>query len=150
VFDANSEYLVNPLDVTGPQAGLYYVSHDPSDFGGFALVSEKSGAVVAAGGIVWDGRGSYWAPQAWRPAADILCGDQQAAPKEQVIGAEACEGDGPQGTTAAQAMSVALSTNLAKAIAAQGAFTARSYLYTPTVGACSPGVAEWLVILSRE
>ena len=47
-------------------------------------------------------------------------------------------------------MSVALSTNLAQAIAAQGAFSARAYLYTPTVGSCSPDAAEWLVVLTRK
>lgn len=150
VFDANSEYLVNPLDVSGPVAGLYYVSHSPGDFGGFALVSEGSGAVVAAGGVVWAGRGGYWVPNAWRPASDILCGDAQQTPTEQVVEGETCTGDGPNGTTASQAMSLALSTNLAQAIAAQGAFTARTYLYTPSVGACAPDVAEWLVILSRK
>lgn len=148
MFDANSEYLVNPLDISGPVAGLYYVSHSPSDFGGFALVSEASGAVVAAGGVVWAGRGSYWVPKDWRPATDILCGDALQTPSEQVVEGEACAGG--EGTTASQAMSLALSTNLAQAIAEQGAFTARTYLYTPSVGSCSPDVAEWLVILSRE
>lgn len=150
VFDANSEYLVNPLDVSGPAAGLYDVSHSPGDFGGFALVSQASGVVVAAGGVVWAGRGGYWVPNAWRPASDILCGDAQQTPSEQVVEGETCTGDGAQGTTASQAMSIALSTNLAKAMAAQGAFTARTYLYTPSVGTCAPEVAEWLVILSRK
>jgi len=150
VFDSNSEYLVNPLDVSGPAAGLYDVSHSPSDFGGFALVSQASGVVVAAGGVVWDGRGGYWVPNAWRPASDILCGDAQQTPSEQVVEGGTCTGEGTQGTTASQAMSIALSTNLAQAVAAQGAFTARTYLYTPSVGTCAPEVAEWLVILSRK
>jgi hypothetical protein len=88
--------------------------------------------------------------EGWRPATDILCGNEQASPSEQVLDGDTCEQDDGAGTTASQATSAALSTNLAKAIAAQGAFTARTYLYTPSVGGCDPGVAEWLVILSRH
>ena len=134
-----------------PQAQRFVVLCGGGNNGGDGYVAARallqSGAVVAAGGIVWSGRGSFWVPDSWRPAADIRCGETRAAPSDQVLEGESCA---DSGTTPAQAMSTALSTNLAQGLAAKGAFTARTYLYMPSVGLCDPGVAEWLVILSRQ
>jgi hypothetical protein len=47
-----------------------------------------------------------------------------------------------------QSENTALRTNLAAAVAARGPFKAYLYAYTPTVGACDPNVAEYIVVLS--
>ena len=44
---------------------------------------------------------------------------------------------------------VVLRSNLAQYLAAQGDFSVFAYLYTPTVGACDPSVAEYLVVLAQ-
>jgi hypothetical protein len=149
VFDAKGEYLGGETKINGPTGGLFTAYISPMDFGAFALVGAQSGVVVAAGGIIWAGHGRYWVPDKWNSAADIACGTQTAQPASEALDQSTCEGTTRPGTTARQAMDVALRTNLAASLAARGPFAARAYLYMPSVGACNPGAAEWLVVLTQ-
>jgi hypothetical protein len=143
-------YLSSGTQVSGPEAGLFTALRPAGDFGAFALIGEQSGAVIAAGGVVWSGHGDYWLPESWNPAADIACGEAAAVPAETHLDPNSCVLDeGMHPPTAREAMDVALRSNLAAHIAAQGPFQAFAYLYTPTVGACDPGAAEYLIVLSQ-
>jgi hypothetical protein len=148
VFE-DAELGFNPLELSGPFAGLFVAYQYPADFGGFALVSADSGLPVAAGGIVWSGRGNYWLPTEWNDAADVTCGDEAYMPSERHESDGACNEDEPLPTTA-EAIDLVLKSNAAAAFAGRGDFSAFGYLYTPTVGLCSPDVAEFLVVLTRR
>jgi hypothetical protein len=152
VFDADGEYLSTELTMTGPAAGLFTAYISPGDFGAFALVGEASGAVVAAGGVVWSGRGRYWAPDTWKTAAGVACGRDTVVPAETYVDPGDCPdfttGQAPS-TDGNDALAVALRTNLARHMAARGPLSAFVYLYTPTVGGCDPSSAEYLVVLTQ-
>lgn len=150
VFDTNSPYpgLISP-GVAG--AGVISVFEQPSDFGAFALVGQDSGLIIAAGGVVWSGKGSYWVPSTWA-SGRLACGAQRVEPMETVLDVPGCESYPGVGTLApeADALDVALRTNLALAYAEKGAFSVYVFLYTPTVGACNPDVADYIVVLTRR
>jgi hypothetical protein len=147
---SGEQYLSSETQVSGPEAGLFTALRQPSDFGAFALIGEQSGAVVAAGGVVWAGRGSYWVPGSWKPADDIACGKESAVPAETYLDSGSCEPEtGARAATAREALDVALRSNLAAYVADQGPFKAFAYLYMPTVGLCDPGAGEYLIVLSQ-
>ncbi|MBN1609525.1 MAG: hypothetical protein JW940_23035 [Polyangiaceae bacterium] len=148
VFDENSEYLSSPT-ASGPSAGLFTVIAQPSDFGAFALVGEQSGLVVSAGGVVWSGTGHYWVPSQWNDPAGIACAAEATEAAETYLDPGECASEGTTPATAAQALNVVLRSNLAAHLAEQGPFSAFAFLYTPTVGACSPEIAEYLVVLTQ-
>ncbi len=149
-FSMNSEYVTEPSELTGPDAGLYYAYASPSDFGAFALVGADTGLVVTAGDIVWSGSGNLWLPTAWNPAADVSCGNTTFDPETVHLGDTGCDQEGTTLPSAQDALNVALQTNLAANVASRGAFSAYSYLYTPSVGACSPQLTEYLVVLTNR
>jgi hypothetical protein len=153
VFDANGEYLSGQIEMSGPEAGLFRAYESPGDFGAFALVSQGSGAVVTAGGVVWGGRGQYWVPTEWNAPGEVACEQTGRAPQASYVDTSTCPGFEPGAPPAPDgdaALAVATRTNLARHLSSQGPFRAYTYLYTPTVGGCDPGVAEWVVVLSRE
>jgi hypothetical protein len=116
-----------------------------------ALVSADSGAVIVAGAVEWSGRGEYWAPPVWKDSSQIGC-LAKTTPAEAVTVPGSCN-DYPNATTpksADDATSVALQTNLASLFTARGPFSVFTYLYTPTVGACDPSVAEYVVVLTQR
>jgi hypothetical protein len=137
--------LVNNAEVSGPDAGIFTVYAEPSDFGGFALVSADSGLVLAAGGVMWGGIGHYWTPETWRPAGDLLCGPDRAEPDDGFVVQGTCGLGSPD-----VALAVVLRSNLAAHLAERGPFTAYGYLYTPTEGVCDSAVAEYLVVLTQH
>jgi hypothetical protein len=143
------EESTDGIEMSGPQAGLFTAYKYPGDFGGFALVGEDSGLVVAAGGIAWSGRGTYWTPSEWLDDAAIACGPTSFEPGKTFIHEEECGGDGEPLAGADAALSVVLRSNLAAHTAAQGPFSVFAYTYTPTVGDCDPGAVEYLVVLSQ-
>lgn len=145
VFAPQGEGLVQNGEVSGPEAGLYSVYAEPTDFGAFALVSAESGLVVSAGGIIWAGTGSYWTPATWQPASDLACGSDAAEPDDSYVVEGACGLDSPSA-----ALDVVLRSNLAAHLAEQGPFSAYGYLYTPTQGACDASVAEYLIVLTQR
>jgi hypothetical protein len=137
--------------IDGPQAGLYLVYASPADFGAFALIGEKSGAVVAGGSVLWSGPGRYWDSWQWKSHSDLVCGASVAEPSETFVGRSECDGLLHDSTApaASDALETALRTNLAANVAAKGAFSAYVYLYTPSVGVCRPMLAEYLVVLTQ-
>ena len=52
--------------------GFHYCYRAPGDFGGAALVDARSGELVFAGEIIWDGEGQLLYPTPLSPAADLL------------------------------------------------------------------------------
>jgi hypothetical protein len=148
---AGHDYLGNEPKVSGPAAGVFGVWIEPSDFGAVALIGADSGLVIMAAGEVWSGRGDYWTPAAWNPASDVACGDDATTPGEAQLDDDSCtdSAGGPAHGSASDALDVALHTNLAAHLAAQGAFAARVFLYTPTVGSCDPSVADYVVVLTQ-
>lgn len=115
-------------------------------------MSQASGQVVASGGIVWAGTGRWWVPTAWREPNDLVCATTGFEPEETYVDPGTCPGyyGEVQHVTATQALELVLRSNLAAHVQSQGAFSAFVYLYTPTVGACSPERAEYLVVLTRK
>ncbi|HKP62875.1 MAG TPA: hypothetical protein VJV78_39340 [Polyangiales bacterium] len=149
LFTMKSEYVSNPPEVTGPTAGVYLAWVDPSDFGAIALIGADNGAVIAAGGVVWSGMGNYWVPETWRSADAIACGKNGIQPAETFLGGGYCTDDPKmKPKSASAALDVALRTNLAAHVATRGPVAAYVHMYLPTVGACNPRVAEYLVVLT--
>lgn len=144
------EYSGTPA-VSGPNAGLFRVEVPPTDFGAFALVGAESGAVVAAGGVEWSGRGNYVTPS-WKEASPLACGTAKATPSSSFTDVGDCpDSDGQAiGATPDAALELALRTNIARYYDANGPFSVYVYLYTPTVGACDPNVAEYVVVFTRH
>lgn len=155
VFIQYGDYFAinDDISVSSPQAGMFHALYSAGDFGGFALVAQDSGEVVAAGGIVWMGHGSWWIPAAWQPASDLACGDVAAAAVSHADPDYGC-GDNsgnPSGPyDATDALDLALRLNLTAHFASRGPFSAYTYLYTPAVGTCDPSVAEFVVVLSQK
>jgi len=145
ILAQQDEGLAQSAEISGPEAGIYTAYAEPSDFGGFALVSAESGLVLTAGGIVWSGTGRYWTPDAWQPGSHLACGPDAAEPDDSYVVEGACGLDSPS-----VALDVVLRSNLAARLAEQGPFSAYGYLYTPTQGACDPSVAEYLVVLTQH
>ena len=52
--------------------GFHYCYQAPGDMGGAALVDGRSGELVFAGEIIWDGQGQLLYPTSLDPAADLL------------------------------------------------------------------------------
>jgi hypothetical protein len=52
--------------------GFHYCYQSPGDMGGAALVDGRSGELVFAGEIIWDGQGQLLYPAPLDPAADLL------------------------------------------------------------------------------
>jgi hypothetical protein len=52
--------------------GFHYCYQAPGDMGGAALVDGRSGELVFAGEIIWDGQGQLLYPTPLDPAADLL------------------------------------------------------------------------------
>lgn len=145
VFASEEEWIAENADVSGPETGMFTVYAEPSDSGGFALVSAESGLVVAAGGVMWGGTGHYWMPDAWQPGSDLVCGPDRAEPDDSTLVEATC------GLNEADAaLDVVLRSNLAAHLAERGSFTAYTYIYTPTQGACNPDPAEYLVVLTQH
>jgi hypothetical protein len=151
VITANCMYCTGDVGVSIANAGLYRAFVQPGDSGAFALVGAHSGAVVAAGGVAWAGRGSYFVPSTWKSASEIQCGTAAATPAETFIDATGCDllGGSGAGADPRDALALALRTNLAQVYAQKGPFSAYTYLYTPAVGGCDPAVAEYVVVLTH-
>lgn len=138
------------VEVYEPNGGVYAAFASPSDFGGFVLVGEETGVAVAAGGVVWAGKGTYWTPTEWHSASDVELGSAAVTPG----GSQGQLGECADVASAKDALNVALRSNLAVHLADLGDFSSFSYLYTPEVGAltddgCEPSVAEYLIVLTQ-
>lgn len=152
VFAEHGEYLSSPAEISGPTAGLFTAYISPSDFGAVALVGEASGLVVASGGVVWAGTGHWWVPTAWNDPKDLACATTGFEAEETYVDPGTCSSyyGEVEHATASEALDLVLRSNLAAHAQSQGAFSAFVYLYTPTLGACSPENAEYLVVLTRK
>jgi len=136
----------------GPNAGLYSAYAPPADFGAFALIGAQSGALAFAGSVLWSGPGRANWPSEWRPGEELACGASAAQPAETFVttNTECGESDSPKPATPADALDTALRSNLARAIAARGPFSAAVHLYTPSVGTCDHSdIAEYLVVFTQ-
>jgi hypothetical protein len=94
----------------------------------------------------------YWTPDHWQSATSIRCGADPVVPASTFVASDGCASigfDAPDPATASEALDLALRTNLAAHVAARGPFAAYATLYTPAVGGCNPGVAEYVVVLTR-
>jgi hypothetical protein len=139
------------LAMSGSKAGVFVAELEASDFGGFVLTGAATGLPAVAGGVVWSGRGTYWRPTQWNDPAIIECGEQVHEPRESAQHGVGCDAAaGSELPTTRQALDLALRTNFAAFFASRGNFDAFAMLYTPTVGACDPGVTEFLVVLTRR
>lgn len=141
-----------PDPVQEAQAGLFTVNAPALDLGWFALVGQESGTVVAAGGIVWAGNGGYWLPPSWRDPSVIECGSLPAMPAATFVDRRECATGDEQPALASpdDALDVALRSNIAAHAATFSEFDAFVYLYTPSVGECSNGAAEYVVVLTAR
>jgi hypothetical protein len=139
----------NPT-VVPARSGVFRVYATPSDFGAFALASSLSRTVITAGSIVWAGHGTYVLPAAWRSALDVTCAMKPAGGLgDSYIDANGCDDlNNPGAASPADALDVALRTNLALHFAQRGPYAAFTYLYTPSVGSCDSSVADYLVVLT--
>ena len=150
VTGSYGQFHLRPRDLDWQRCLSHDVTVDPLDFGAVALVGSESGAVIMAGGVVWSGHGHYWVPSEWRAPDEIACGARAAAADATYLDPNMCPDEGkPQPPSAVDALDVALRSNLAAGFAAHGPFDAYVHLYTPSVGACDPGAAEYLVVLSQ-
>lgn len=153
-FSANNEYGPNEAMITGPFAGMYRAYVSPSDFGAIAAIGAKSGAITFSGGVVWSGHGAVWTPATWNPGSDLACGETAVQPAETFMEENATTACPPYEKTKpaaiADALAAALRSNLAASLAKHGPVSAYAFLYTPSVGGCDPGVAEYVVILTAQ
>lgn len=138
------------VELDEPDGGIYAAFAPPSDFGGFVLVGEETGVAVAAGGVVWAGKGTYWTPTKWHSASDMQLGSAAVTPG----GRQGERGECAGVASAKDALDVALRSNLAVHLAKVGTFSSFSYLYTPAVGVltddgCEPSVAEYLIVMTQ-
>jgi len=86
----------------------------------------------------------------WIDPGDLACGPNTVEPETVYLDPGRCDSDEePAPTTVEEALEVVLRSNLAAHVASQGSFSAHAYLYTPSVGACSPQNAEYLIVLTR-
>lgn len=150
-FAAEERYIGNPPDVSGPNAGFFAAYAEPLDFGGFALVSEQSGLLVAEGGIVFGGRGSLWIPESFREPSAVQCSSAGVMVAERASSGAGNLCEGEEGSlelpSVDAAIDMALRTNVALRFADQGSFSAYGYGYAPTAGACA---SEYLVLFTRQ
>lgn len=141
--------------VDGPLAGVYRASVESDTLGAVVAIGEHSGAVVFAGAISTNSPdGGIYTPTTWTPASDIVCGEiaiQPAATYLQPDADTACRSALPdtQPVPIADALDIALRSNLAASLAKRGPVSAHAFLYTPKVGGCSPSAAEYIVILTQ-
>jgi hypothetical protein len=120
-------------------------STSPSDFGGGAAVSARSGLTVFAGSIVWAGTGSIMLPSAWS-TSDLgsRCTPPDSLP---VRGFDLIGGQAPAQTN--QAAAVVLATALPSAFTSWGSlFDVVVLLYPRSVGDFDPRTAEYVVLLN--
>jgi hypothetical protein len=118
------------------------------------LIGTQSGLLVVGGDVQWSGRGKWWPISDWNAGADVLCGDAAAQPAATGTGDsgyQGCVTNGELGTPAlaSDALDAALRSNLAKNMAARGPFSAYTYEYAPSVGACDPRLTEYVVVLTQ-
>jgi hypothetical protein len=105
--------------------------------------------VVSAGGVVWSGQGQYWVPSQWNDPSSLACAAEAAEAAETYLDSGQCASEDVTPATAGEALDVVLRSNLAAHLAEQGPFSAYTFLYTPSVGACFPEIAEYLVVLTQ-
>lgn len=142
-----SEDYGQAREAAGPIAGLYSVVAPAIDFGWFALVGAESGAVVAAGQIVYDGHGEFWLPTEWQAPSAIQCAAPSRGPEATYYAASACAFESQ--ATPAEALQTARRSNVAAHAATFASFDAFTYLYTPTDGDCDAD-AEYIVVFTAR
>jgi hypothetical protein len=118
----------------------------PSDFGGAAAVSARTGRTVFGGSIVWDGAGDIVYPTEWRAPPTLGCADQGPI---QATGYD-LENAGPVSPDDVDAaLSAVRSTPFPAALWTGGyVFDAVVLRYPRTVGEFNPTTAEWVVLLN--
>lgn len=122
----------------------------PSDFGGIAVVSARTGLPVFGGGVVWGGRGEITHPKSWRPpsALGLGCGEATRVPLPTMRAFNLAGETTPAPRGATDALAVAWATALPDAIAPVGyVFDAVVLAYPRTAGADDPESAEWVVFV---
>lgn len=138
--------------ISGPAPQDHYVFvQNPSDFGGVAAVSAKSGMSVFGGGIVWDGKGDITYPKTWQPTSDLGlgCGPQASAPPP-ARGFDLPNGALLPGADVDMAVAVAWDTALADGFGNAGHMVHDALVlkYPRTVGGFDPAAAEWIVLFN--
>jgi hypothetical protein len=126
-----------------PDEWVFYQA--PTDFGGAAAVSARSGLTVFAGSIVWMGTGKIMVPAAWE-TSDLGAGCGQPAGWSargfDLSGGEATE-------HMRDAADVVLATALPSAFARWGSLLdVVVLLYPRSVGVFDPSTAEYIVLLN--
>jgi hypothetical protein len=126
-----------------PDEWVFY--QEPTDFGGAAAVSARSGLTVFAGSIVWMGTGKIMVPAAW-DTSDLGpgCGQPMG------WSARGFDLSGGQATDhMMEAADVVLATALPSAFARWGSLLdVVVLLYPRSVGAFDPSTAEYIVLLN--
>jgi hypothetical protein len=117
----------------------------PTDFGGAAAVSARSGLTVFAGSIVWAGMGDIMLPAAW-DETDL--GSGCASPTGVTVrGFDLASGRATESVTAPA--NVVLATALPSAFAQWGSiFDIVVLSYPRTIGNFDPSTAEYIVLVN--
>lgn len=137
--------MLNPA----PTEDAFVFYDAPSDFGGAAVVSKRSGLSVFGGSIVWLGTGEITYPKTWRPAQDLASGCPAVGAPRPLAGYDLATGS--KATTA----EIAAAHAEVAQTAVPAAFWGGGYLfdvvvlkYARGVGAFDPNTAEWIVIVN--
>ncbi|HVR62852.1 MAG TPA: hypothetical protein VMU50_13195 [Polyangia bacterium] len=148
--DASAAPALNPAN-PGDAFVFYQV---PSDLGGAAAVSARTGLTVFGGGVVRAGRGEITYPTSWRPAAELGAGcapaDGIPSPRPYSVGAPVSD------PTVAAAVAAVAQTAVPSAIWRSGQITgavalgyARSVGLVTADGGTSAG-DEWIILVNSE
>jgi hypothetical protein len=132
--------------LSGPDpADEWVFFQSPSDFGGVAAVSARSGLTVFAGSIVWMGTGDIIVPSTW-DTSDLGSGCAPL-PRPSIRGFNL--GSSEAGASFDEAADVVLQTALPAAFWQWGyVFDVVVLLYPRSVGAFVPEKAEYIVLVN--
>ncbi len=125
--------------------GFHYCYQAPGDMGGAALVDGRSGELVFAGEIIWDGEGQLLYPTSLGPAADLLAtsGVLTIAPENAEYALFGLE-DAAVGDLALEAVR---EMDLVRNWVAWCTYDALVLLHPYSVGGYLPGAADIVVML---
>lgn len=145
-------YGLNGSFISGPTPQDHYIFvEQPSDFGGVAAVSAKSGLSVFGGGIVWAGTGQITYPKTWQAVADlgVGCGPQASNPPP-ARGFDLPSGAALSAMDIDAAVAVAWDSALADGFGNAGHLVHDAVVlkYPRSVGVFDPTTAEWIVLFN--
>jgi hypothetical protein len=131
------------------QVGTFIQYFDePVDFGGVGIVDSRDGTVVFAGTVIWMGRGVVNYPAESSHSWSFDPSNEASAPASLGIMSN-CYWyfETPEEITAAT-LSFLRHTDVLQSFSSCAAYSAVSYVYTPSVGMTDPEVAKCIVIVS--